>query len=115
MTSKEIDNWDLRPAIYFPAQYANYPVDRADQRLPYVNYMPVHRISKLWAKGGPCIEVYSPQNGTPESAIGECFLRAEGNWERSSGMGMPMIRRQEACMNSLRWSERKARDPEKFF
>lgn len=113
-TSHEIEYGILRPVFYL-ANDMRYPVQRADQRQPYVNYMPVQRVSKKWSTKGPCIEVYSPQNGTPESAIRECLYRAKGDYERSGGLGVPMVKRQEACLNPLRWTERKGRNSENFF
>jgi len=115
-TSQEVDYSFIRPVIYMvPPGHMRYPVDQADQRLPYVNYLPIIKERYPWSEKGPVTQVYSPQNGTPESAIRECLIRAEGDFRRSGGMGVPMVRRQEACLNPLRWSERKARNSENFF
>ena len=108
-------NEHANPILYIPKDM-NYPVYRADQRQPYINYMPVlkgPRKTPVWHE--PIIQVYSPQNGPPGSAVAECNYRAEGDMIRSGGLGVPNVRRQEACLDPLRWTERKARNPEKFF
>jgi hypothetical protein len=108
-------NEHVNPILYIP-KHMNYPVDRADRRTPYVNYLPILKGPRKSPNlREPIIQIYSPQNGSPGSAVAECNYRAEGDLIRSSGLGVPNVRRQAACLNKLRWTERKARDPEMFF
>lgn len=100
--------------IHYPINN-NYPVQRADQRQPYVNYLPVFRVNKITSLRGPLTEVYSPQAGRPDSAVYECEYQSEGRLSEAKGMGVPWIRRDQACLNPLNWTEKKGRNSENFF
>jgi hypothetical protein len=91
----------------------NYPVQRADQQLSYVNYLVVSvPNNSIYDIKNPTIRLYNPSNGTPTSAIAECKLRS--NFEKGS-LGYPVISRETACVEPLRWTERRSRDLDKIF
>lgn len=99
---------------YYPVN-PNYPVQRADQRLPYVNYLPVLKVNKVTSLRGPLITVYSPQTGRPDSAVYECAYQAKDRRRTGEYIGTPWLRREESCVNPLNWTERKGRKAEDFF
>lgn len=103
-----------RPIVYFPLGQ-NYPVDQADQRQPYVNYLPITRYSPVTSVRGPLTRVYSPHAGTPASAIAECLLQEGDRRQRGQDLGIPWHSRDRACMNHLNWTEKKGRNSEDYF
>lgn len=100
--------------VYYPVNN-NYPVQNADQRQPYVNYLPITRVNKITSLRGPLTQVYSPQAGRPDSAVYECKYQSQGRLSEADGMGTPWVRRDQACLNPLNWTEKKGRNSELFF